>query len=231
MLRYFLLFFLSIFFSSLHAQNARISYGLQIAPGFSFRKSLPLNDTSIDDLIALDEFEMGEFAYSGGIRVEFNWGQKAGFQTGANFIQMGYQTGRARSIVQIEGMETVVEQEQQFNLKNIEIPFILNFYQEMSPKGRVYFKMGGSAVYSLSKKERTIEYIEDEVSNDSTKDITNGVDANISIQTGMGYEHTFNNQFALFVEPNFQYYLRSQHSDFKFGRQPYFLGVTVGVKR
>lgn len=230
MTRYFLLFFLSIIFSSLHAQNAGISYGIQVAPGFSFRKSLPLNDTSIDDLIALDELESGEFAYSAGIRVEFNWGEKAGFQTGANFIQMGYHTELERSVVQIEGTETIVDREQRFDFKNIEIPFILNFYQEMSPQGRIYFKMGGSAIYGISRKARTIEYVEEEVTSDNTTSIIDGADANISIQTGMGYEHTFAGRFALFVEPNFQYYLRSQHSDFKFGRQPYFLGVTIGMK-
>ena len=228
MLRYLLGLCLSIIFSSLYAQSA-ISYGLQFAPGYSFRKSLPLNDTTIDDLIELDEFESGEFAYSAGVRVEMKLGDKVGFQTGANFVRLGYRTGRTRVVSQIEGTETVLEREQQFAFSNIEVPFILNFYQEISPQSRVYFKMGGSALYNLNRNARTLQYTEEALTGDQTQPITNGADVNVSVQTGAGYEHRLN-KIALFVEPVFQYYLRSQHSDFNFARQPYFLGVTVGVK-
>ena len=229
MLRNCLLFILLAVNSALVAQNAGISYGLQVAPGFSFRKSLPLNGTNIDELIELDELEKGKFAYSAGARVELNLGKKVGFQTGVNFVQLGYATGRQRFIRQIEGTEVITERESQFDFRNVEVPFILNFYQELSPQGRMYFKMGGSAIYSLSRREQTREYTEDVLTSDNTTSLTAGADANISVQTGMGYEHTLGN-IAVFVEPNFQYYLRSQHEDFKFARQPYFLGVTIGAK-
>ncbi|MFK7937604.1 MAG: outer membrane beta-barrel protein [Saprospiraceae bacterium] len=224
------LFFLLLSGVILQNVNAQVSYGVQLTPGFSYRKSLPLSDTRIDDLIELDLFEKGEFGYALGGRVEFGAFSKVSFQTGVNFQNVGYRTQREEFLISIEGTEEVGEREQVFNFQNLEIPLVLNFYQEMTATGRIYFKMGATILYHLKKETTEFNYIAGELTEEVTSSLNRGVDANFGVIAGMGYEQLLGDNLQLFIEPVFHYFLRSNHENDKFARQPYFLGVSVGLK-
>lgn len=225
------LLFLIIGFLSGNILLAQVSYGVQVASGFSFRKSLPQEGTQLEDLLAIDFFERGKLGYVVGARVELGDGSKVSFQTGINYQNTGYGTRREEFLISTEGTEEVGERTTRFAFQNLEIPLLLNFYQEMTAKGRVYFKLGGTVLYHLKKASTTSVYVAGELREKNDRSLTLGVDSNFGISTGVGYEQQLTDNLRLFVEPIFQYYLRSSHEDSKFKRQPYLLGLSVGLKR
>lgn len=227
MIRLILLFLVSLIWNISHAQ---LNYGLQVATGFSYRKSLPVGDTQIEELLQIDQFERGKMGYTVGARVEFGSASKVGFQTGLNYQRAGYRTQREEFLISVEGTEEVGEREQQFAFQNVEIPLILNFYQDMTATGRVYFKLGGSILYHLKKEATTRTFIGGALSNESQVALNRGVNVNMGIVAGVGYQQQLSNNLTLFVEPIFNYYLRASHEDDDFARQPYFLGLNIGLK-
>lgn len=212
------------------AQEAGTSWGLQVFPNYSYRKLLPVNNSITQaTLFEIGEMEQGKFSYSGGVIMEFHWGPKVGFQTGLNYQQTGYQTIRTPFILN-DGTEA--EQQQTFEYLSAEIPFILNFYQEFSPKTRIYFMMGGTAVANLRNQAKTTIYngAESIGQTSTTKIEAENNPVVFSLFMGMGLEQFVSDRISIFLQPNFQFFLQPVIDDSQLARVPYGVGVSAGIK-
>jgi hypothetical protein len=160
---------------------------------------------------------------------EFHWGPKVGFQTGLNYHQTGYGTIR-QTIITDDG--TSFDKEETIEYLSLEIPFILNFYQEFSPKTRIYFLMGGTGVVNLRNQLKTTIYNSEDAigQTNTTKMEADNNDFVFSIYTGMGVEHFVSNRIGVFVQPSFQLLLKPIIDDSQFARMPFGLGISVGMK-
>lgn len=210
--------------------NAQLSYGVECATGFSYRRSLPIGMTSVDELLEIDQQERGNFGYLVGLRLLAGGDSKVNFSTGINYQRTSYRVRPLDIAVGDEQLVEVFEQRQQFDFHNIEVPFALHFYQDVAEQHRVYFKLGMAVLYHIGRNQTTSLFQEGTLREQNTTKINSGADLNTGLVMGLGYETKISQRLELFVEPVFRYYLRSHFDDDRFGRQPYLLGVSAGIK-
>lgn len=228
MIRLFFLFVFSFCFLATQAQESGMSWGINLFPNYSYRKVVPLNNTDFGELARLDSIETGKFSYSAGIITEFHWGPKVGFQTGLNFVNTGIETLRSPFVTN-EGTER--SKKLTYEHLSVEIPFLLNFYQEFSENTTIYFVLGGTALAKVRNQVRTTTYSgENKLDSSTKKDERDSGVMNYSLFSGMGLEQSLGDNLVVFFQPNFQFFLKSFAMEPTVSRINYALGASVGFK-
>lgn len=221
---FFILFSL-FFFSTSFGQS--FEWGISLHPNFSNRRLIALGiNTSEQDIITLDSFEMNRPSYSGGIFV--NWqSDKLGLFIGLNYMSTGYGTLKY-SVIPTDPLFGQADDVKLFHTNtNIELPFIVQFIQRPSEKNSIYFNMGGAFSFNLQNSVNSVYYNgQEKFTTEKTKqDGSLYRKFNYAFQTGMGWKHTFDNGFAVSIEPVFVMWLKGILKDNELNRSIYSLGL------
>lgn len=218
-----------LFCFSLFSQ-AEFKWGLEVYPNYSHRRLIAQTTISNSEIRELEAMEVGRFSYTGGLFAQWR-GQRAGFQAGLRFMDTGYRTVRTNlspDDFPPPGAEQKRDIYQNFNL---EIPAELQFYHELNEKNDFFFMIGLSLAYNLANYHKTAFYTGEtpEVRREKA-DNDNFARIHYSFQSGMGWEHHFNEGFAIVVQPTFQFWMSSLLKETDINRNLYSVGLRLGVK-
>lgn len=178
-----------------------------------------------------DSIEGGRGGYSVGLLFESRAG-KLGFTSGVRYLRTGFTV--TDNGTDGAGFGTDVNDE--ITAEYVEIPFELNFHQDITPKDRVGFTFGLSAnvhLRTVTRRITTIEGVaglEEEVPDNFGADFRRVVPA---FTTGLIYDRRLGERWAVKVQPFFRYFLRGNLAEeFNvFNRNYYQTGVRATVKR
>ncbi|MEZ4986594.1 MAG: outer membrane beta-barrel protein [Saprospiraceae bacterium] len=214
-----------------HAQDLRSGVGVEVFPHFSNRRLLAF-DLSTTPQYRLDSLELAETAlpsYSTGLTVHHR-GNKVGVQASLYYSRVGYSSQRTRIPFGDPFAARFTDQQYRFLSQQITIPFAILFYQELSDKDDFFFLLGSGLSYNM-KNQDIIERFEGDISEKEIKDSAFDYRRlNYSFQTGMGWEHRFNENWVMSVTPTFSIWLAGLYVDEPISRNLYQLGVRVGVR-
>jgi hypothetical protein len=212
--------------TALLAQEVTRSIGIQVLPGVSSRRFLPQGLLSTTEVQAIEDREIASASFGAGIDFLIR-GDKAGFNLGLLYQELGYQTNR----FDWPGADFETAEEQ-LTQRLITLPATVNFYQELGRTDRFYFFMGLEAAYQLSIDETRTRYGRN---GSQTEPIERPEDeefrrSNVGLRTGLGWEHDFSSRLTLSMQPTFQYWFRPLlRSTDVVNRNLYNLGVRVAL--
>lgn len=224
-MRYLLFLFLGLLANDVLAQ-AELNWGLQVTPQYSNRRLIAQSTIDQADVRALEELEIGRFAYSAGAVVRWK-SERVGFLTGLNFVNIGHQTEWRPVTPSDPAPPNSIEKRTVYRNLFIEAPAELQFFQSFDDKNALFFMMGLTFAYNLNNATQLIftngeteEVVEEPTDNEQFADI------NYSFITGMGWEHQLGERLAFSLQPTFQFWVRPLLTDIDvdFNRNLYSLG-------
>ena len=226
-----LLGLLCLFPSLASAQVQERSYGLEAGLHQGGRRISAGASVPFLQLERQDSIESGRGGYTVGLLFESRAG-KIGFTAGLRYLTTGY--GFAETFADGPGFGTDFETE--VRAQYLEIPFELNFHQDITERDRVSFMLGvGANVHLGTVTEETtiIEGVRQEprrVEDDGTEGFRPLV---VSLNTGMAYDRKLGDNFAVKVQPYFRFFLQGNlQQDFSaFNRNYFQTGVRLVFKR
>lgn len=224
--------FLSLFFCfSLQAQTYERSFGLELAPHSGGNRITSGGGALISTLELQDSLESGLLGYGIGLLFESR-ADKIGFTTGLRYIRTGYE------VVQdgLDGPTVGFDSREKVTAQYLELPFELNFHQDITEKDRVLFMLGIAANLHLNTKtERStrVDGVEQgtvEVPDDPTRNFRPLV---LSLNAGMGFDRKLGENLAIRVQPYFRFFLQGnlKNNFDQLNRNYYQTGVRVVVRR
>ncbi len=226
------LFFAALFLFPLLliGQTYERSYGIEFAPHHGSRRISAGQNVPFTEVERQDSLEAGRGGFSAGIVFESR-ADKIGFTTGLRYLQTGYEveeqsTGSASGRTFTEAIKA----------SYISVPFELNFHQDITEKDRVHFILGVAAHLHLqTTSTQTVFQDGNEIekiviSDDPDKDYRSPV---VSLNTGIGFDRKLSENWAIRLQPNFQFFLQGNLRDSfnQTNRNYYQLGVRLTVRR
>lgn len=204
--------------------------GLSLYPNMSNRRLIAFNNLSVQAQKTLDSLESARPSYSIGVMAGWR-GQKAGFQFGLNYMNTGYRTLK-QAIPQSDPQSEIASTRRYtYQFTNIEIPIDLLFYQELSEGNEFFFAMGTALSFNLQNKNQVVLFSGE---NKTREEITVNQDDyrlfNYGFEAGMGWERTFNERWALLLQPNFQFWFKGVLEKNDLNRSLYNFGLRIIVK-
>ena len=223
--------FLILLTASLEAQVYEKSFGLEIAPHLGGRRISGGALVQFTELERQEELEDGIGGFGLGLLFESR-ADKMGFTTGLRYLETGYEIidpGEDGPVLGFDFTDKVTA-------RYLSVPFELNFHQDITSKDRVSFMLGMAAhVHLNTVTERTTTF---DGEDRSTEPLPENPELdyrpiNISLNTGIGYDRRLGENWAIKVQPYFQFFLRGnlQADDRQLNRNYYQTGVRVVVKR
>ncbi len=212
--------------------QSSLQWGIEIYPNVSNRRLLPQNDVSQDQIDQLEGLEVAKFSYSAGLTASWRR-ERIGFKTGLNFVESGYQTRRVEVDPRDEVPEGADDQRTAYQSFFLEVPAELQFFQSFNKKNDFLFMLGFSAAFNISTRQRTTFFLGDtEEAEVETLDSGDYTGLHFSFLTGLGYQHSFSDNLAVLLQPNFQFWLTGLLSDpnARINRSLYSVGLRLGVK-
>lgn len=206
------------------------SVGLEIGAHNGNRRISGGSGVTFFELERQDSLESGVGGLGYGILYESR-ADKVGFATGVRYLETGYDVAEQAFLNTPETRFS-----DQVRAKYLSVPFELNFHQSITQKDRVSFMLGIAAQLHL-KTVLTRTITEGGVVV-STEEIPNNTNINfrspiISLNTGIAFDRKLGEDWALKIQPNFQFFLQGnlQAENNQTNRNYYQLGVRVVVKR
>lgn len=223
-------FLLVLFFFplSLLGQGLERSFGLEVIPHANQRRVSGVGSVSFRELEKIDSLESGTPGYGIGLVYESRV-DRIGFTTGLRYTRTGYQT------VEQQGADAGAVFSDKVTANYLAVPFELNFYQEVTENDRVSFMLGAGIQFHLGTKViRTTSR-----SGSETEELTVGDDIAYrnflaSFVTGVGYDRKLSTDWAIRVQPTFQFFLNGNLSptpDTRANRNFYQLGLRLVLRR
>lgn len=229
---YRLLFAALVFFPMiLTAQVYERSFGLELSPHHGSRRITAGQNVPFTEVERQDSLEAGRGGYGIGIVFESR-ADKIGFTTGLRYLQTGYEV----DVQGTGGVNSGTTFSEVVKASYVSVPFELNFHQDITEKDRVHFILGVAGHLHLqTSTTRTTFQDGNEVSkevltDDPLKDYRSPV---ISLNTGIGFDRKLSEDWAIRLQPNFQFFLQGNLRDSfnQTNRNYYQLGVRLTVRR
>lgn len=223
---------LSMFFlllTSLSAQRYS-GVGITLFPQYSHRRIVNLDLNMIGQADSLEISEFARPSYAGGLVLSYR-GKKAGVQVGLNYSQTGYRGKRSPIAFNDPNRANFDEEQYSFRAQNIEIPFSVFFYQNLSSKDDFFFSLGSGLSYNLSNQD-VITRFNGETSAREVNTIENQDfrKVNYCFQTSMGWEHKLSENMLFSIAPTFRLWLAGIYRDALLNRNLYQFGLRATVR-
>ncbi len=209
----------------------RTGYGLNFYPHLSNRRLAAAAAISQDEIDRIEEREVTAFGYAIGLFYR-NRGLKLGYDTGLNYLVTGYDTQRGP--VESGGPRPAFsEYSETFITRQVELPFALQFYQQVNDANEFSFSLGLSISYALGQRT---EYTGFNTAGSQTFEVNEEVGyraSNYAFTTGFGYNRRFGTNWAVLLQPTFKYWFRGLVSDeeAELNRNLYTVGLKTVIMR
>ncbi|WP_020534136.1 outer membrane beta-barrel protein [Lewinella cohaerens] len=216
-------------FSSLLAQRYS-GIGVNLFPNYSHRRIVNLDLNMIGQADSLEISEFARPSYAGGIVLSYR-GKKAGVQVGLNYSQTGYRGKRTAIAFNDPNRANFDDEQYSFRAQNIEIPFSVLFYQNLSEKDDFFFSLGSGLSYNLSNQDIITRF-----NGESSAREVNTIDSedfrkvNYCFQTSMGWEHKLSQNMLFSIAPTFRLWLAGIYRDSLLNRNLYQFGLRATVR-
>jgi len=223
--------FLILLTTGLEAQLYEKSFALEVAPHLGGRRISGGALVEFTELERQEELEDGIGGFGVGLLFESR-ADKVGFTTGLRYLETGYEIVDPGEDGPVLGFDLT----DQVRAKYLSIPMELNFHQSITDKDRAFFMLGIAAhVHLNTSTERTTTFDGEDRGTETLPEDPELVyrPVNISLNTGIGYDRKLGNDWAVKIQPYFQFFLRGnlQADDRQLNRNYYQTGVRVVVKR
>ena len=194
-----------LFVSGLCGQDVvEQGFGLEFAPHYgSGRIGSP--DAGLVELERLDSLNSGRAGFGLGV-VYTSRVNRIGFTAGIRYLETGFETDEQSQRLRPGRSFTEVGR-----ARFISLPFELNFYQDITPKDRVFFTLGLAGHLFLDNRIQQTNFldgVEQEqitLPDDPSEDFRR---FNLSFNTGLGFDRKFNEEWSMRIEPFFQFFLQ-----------------------
>lgn len=224
-----LLLFLLVTASTLMAQRYS-GIGVNLFPNYSHRRLV--NFDFMGQALA-DSLEVNEIArpsYAGGVVLSYR-GQKAGVQFGVNYSQTGYRGKRTPIPFNDPNRANFDDQQYNFRAQQIEVPFAIVFYQNLSDKDDFFFLLGSGLSYNLSNQDIVTRFNGENSAREVNKIESDDFrKVNYSFQTAMGWEHKLSDRMVFSIAPTFRLWLAGIYRDALLNRNLYQFGLRATVR-
>lgn len=206
-------------------------YGIELSPHHGSTRISGGQGVNFLELERLDSLETGAAGYSVGL-IYTSRVNKIGFTTGLRFTETGYNVAEQPSRM----MGSTQTFSQVIRANYLSIPFELNFYQDITPKDRVFFTLGLAAHFQLKTKVTQTNFSDGEklgevvLERDSEEEFRSPIP---SLNTAIGFDRKFSERWSMRIEPFFQFFLQGNlRAEFnQTNRNFYQLGGRVLVRR
>lgn len=225
MARYLLPLLLFLLGADAGAQNEVLerSFGIEIQPQFNQRRISGTANSTVPELERIDSLEEGTFGYGLGFVYESRV-DRIGFTTGLRYTRAGYGTTE-RTLA--GGTQTFSDR---IVAHYIAVPVEVNFYQNATERDRVFFLLGLAPQFHLGTRvNRTLDGTTERLEDDT--DYRGIV---LSFNTGFGYDRKLSDDWALRIQPNFQFFLNGNirpDADTRANRNYYQVGLRLVLRR
>lgn len=205
-------------------------FGVELFPNVTHRRLVAQDVFNEDQYQALEAMEQARFAY--GLGLIANWqGQKAGFLTGIRASDLGYQTIKLAIEADDPAPQGALQKVDSYRHYYLEFPAELQFFQQVNEKNRFLMMMGIAISYNLGNSLRTTYLLGDSKETQSTKlGKDNFGNFNTGFQAGMGWERQLGQSSILFIQPTFQFWMKTIYIETDINRNLYSIGVRTGIK-
>jgi len=214
---------------SLGAQTLERSLGLELTPQLSERRVSGVGSVPISELEVIDSLERGSFGYSVGV-IYASRIDRIGYSTGLRYSHLTYET--LEQAVPGQAGQTFAED---ITAHYLSLPFEVNFYQDVTEKDRVLFMLGVGLQYHLgTRTQRTTLQSGDEVGSERVNEGADYRRLLTSLVTGIGYDRKLSGDWAIRLQPTFQFFLNGNlrpGEDIRANRNFYQLGLRVVIRR
>ena len=204
--------------------------GLNLFPNLSHRRLVNFDISLQQQADSLETNEIARPSYATGFFLSYR-GRKAGIQVGLNYSQTGYRGTRVPIPFGDPNRVNFNEQQYQFRAQNIEVPFAVQFYQNLSDKDDFFFMLGSGISYNLSNQNIITRFNGEnssrEVIDDEDDDFRR---VNYSFQTAMGWEHKFSDRFVVSLAPTFRLWLAGVKRESLLNRNLYQFGLRLTMR-
>lgn len=225
------LFFLLISSGLLLAQSDRFTgYGIDLFPHYSNRRLVVFDFSDQARIDSLETNETARPSYGIGAFLSYR-GEKVGLRFGASYLNAGYARKREDIPFTDPFASKFSEVEYRFVSHQIEVPFSILFYQQLSDKDEFFFLLGTGASFNVSNKDIYTRY-EGSTSEKEILDAPQGFRRlNFCLETGMGWEHKLGQELAMSIAPVFKLWLAGLYKEpLMENRNLYQLGLKVAFK-
>ena len=180
-------------------------FGLEFYPHLANRRLIAGSSLTFNEVNRIDSLEMRDFGYGIGVFYAQR-SEKIGYHFGLRYLTTGYQRERG-PIEDNSGPAGFTQFSESFVTNILEIPFQLNFYQNIGSKSSFYFTLGVAAgIHLNSTTERTYFDGGEELTEDFDPQADyRGV--NFALVTAIGFETRFAQNYAIGLQPTFEYWL------------------------
>ncbi|MEL6274997.1 MAG: hypothetical protein AAFU03_07845 [Bacteroidota bacterium] len=206
-------------------------FGLELYPHLANRRLIAGNTLTFSEINRIDSLEMRDFGYGIGVFYAQR-SEKIGYHFGLRYLATGYERARG-PVDDNSGPAGFSEFSEDFITNILEIPFQLNFYQNLGNKSSFYFTLGVAAgIHLNSKTERTYFSPEGTLTEEFDPEVDyRGV--NFALVTAVGYETRLGQNYAVGLQPTFEYWLGgnviAEAADIN--RNLYNLGLRLTLQR
>ena len=231
-MRYYLAVILSLsVFIGLSAQDViEHGFGIELGGHHGSRRISSGSGQNFPQLQRQDSLESGVAGFSAGFMYTSRV-NKIGFTTGLRYLETGYNIG-----MQPDDFDQERSFTREVKGRYVSVPFELNFYQDITPKNRVFFALGAAAHVHVGTKVTEFTFIngsqsgEADLPEDPEEAFRNAI---FSINTSLGLDRKLSERWSVRLEPYFQFFLQGnlQGNFNRFNRNYYQLGARVMVRR
>lgn len=210
--------------------QSRSGIGVSLFPNYSNRRLVVYGNTSQAQIDSLEMVEGVRPSYSGGFFLSYR-GEKVGVQAGLNYSENGFRGQRADLPITDPQASRFTEYSIDYRSRQIEVPFSLHFYQELTNKDEFFFMLGSGLNYNLQGQYLTTYYAGD-ITEEQTRDLEELRRLNFSFQTAMGWERALTDNWILSIAPTFRLWMAGAINDEFLDRNfnLYQLGLRVTVR-
>ena len=217
--------------AGLSAQVYEAGFGVELSPHFGNRRITGGQGLIFTEVERQDSLESGVPGYSVGLVYDSRAG-KIGFTTGLRYIRTGYDVSEQRS--GRPGSPRSFSQE--VRASYLSLPIDLNFWQDVTEKDRVMFTFGLAASVHLNTRVRQTDFLDGMAL--ETTDLPDDPDTDyrspiVTLNTGLGLDHKFNDDWSLRFQPVFSFFLQGNITDAteRTNRNYYQLAGRLTVRR
>lgn len=202
----FLLFSLPVLLLAQTTKTESSGWGVELYPHLANNRLIAGGNVGFLEAQRRDSLEVADFGYGAGLFYTLR-GEKIGYHFGLRYLVTGYETLRG-PLDNDPFLPPGLDYSETFQAQFLELPFYLNFYQNISDKTSFFFTLGVAASIHLnSQTERTIYEEDGPVTADYEPEGTTYRTINFAMLSAVGIETTFNEKVTVGFQPNFEYWL------------------------
>lgn len=226
----FLFALLALLPALLGAQTLERSFGLELTPHLGEQRISNSSNVTATRLERLDSLESGRPGFAIGLTYESRV-DRIGYTTGLRYLRLGYETLQ---------QEVPGAPDQRYadvvTANYLSLPFEVNFYQDVTENDRALFLLGVNGQYHLGTRTQRTTFTGGAESGSErlAYDASQYRPIIIAFVAGIGYDRKLSTDWALRVQPTFQFFLNGAlrpETDAPANRNYYQLGLRLVLRR